>query len=405
MKAARGIIAAIAASLALPLWAAQPICRAQIQYVQPPLNACLGTDRIKIAAVGDVLLHRPLQRRGYEDDQGFFSLWSQVAPVFQAADIAYANLEGPVAPGTTRSGKDTADPGPTFDDRVYSSFPMFNYHPTVVSGLQRAGINLVSTANNHAMDRGVLGADRTIDALRAANLTFTGTIKSDARRTFTAYAPTHMGRVAWIACSYSTNGLADPNAQVLMCFEDREELLDLVTKAAMLTDVAAVIVAPHWGAEYSHSPNARQKTLAADLIQAGASAVIGTHPHVVQPWESLPRNDGTQGLAIYSTGNFVSGQVSLPRRVGALAWIELCRPKPPADLANALKSQLVVANSGWLPLLMTRTPAGPELQIVGPRPTGLGLNAANLLKRHLPENGIRANVSCVAPEATLLALQ
>ena len=405
MTQLRFYLTLIATVMALPVLAAQPMCRAQIQHLSAPLNTCFGADRIKIAAVGDVLLHRPLQNRGYNDDQGFYSIWRSVAPLFRAADIAYANLEGPVAPGTTRSGRDTTDPGPVFDDRVYSSFPMFNYHPRVVTGLQRAGVNLVSTANNHALDRGTLGADRTIDSLRQAKLTYTGTIKAGAPRDFTAYVPTRMGQIAWIACSYSTNGLADPNAQMLMCFEDREELLSIVTRAAMRREVAAVIVAPHWGIEYSHKPNKRQKTLANALIQAGASLVIGTHPHVVQPWEAVPRSDGTQGLAIYSTGNFVSGQTSLARRTGALAWVELCRQPPSPDLAMALKERLVVANSGWVTLLMNRTSSGPELQVVSDAPTGNATQALRLLTRHLPENGIRAQMSCVAPDATLLALQ
>ena len=405
MTPMRWIITALVLCLMSPLAAAQPICRAQIQHILAPLNTCADGERVKIAAVGDILLHRPLQRRGYSDPAGFFSLWADVAPLFRAADIAYANLEGPVAPGVLRNGKPTTDPGPTFDDRVYSSFPMFNYHPVVVDGLKRAGINLVSTANNHAMDRGPLGADRTIDTLRAARLNYMGTVKTGELRDFTTTTRTRLGNIAWIACSYSNNGLPDPNKQVLGCFEDREELLRLVTAAAMRTDVSAVVVTPHWGYEYQHNANARQKDLAGDLMQAGASAVIGTHPHVVQPWEALPRSDGSNGLAIYSTGNFVSGQVSLPRRTGALAWIELCRPPPPAQLAAAFSSQLVVANSGWVPLMMTRTADGPSLAVVAEDPQGAGLQARRLLEKHLPENGIRATLTCVAPDATLLALQ
>lgn len=381
--------------------AAEQICKAQVMPVAAPLNACLGTARVRIAAVGDVLLHRPLQRRGYSDAQGFYSIWEDVAPLFHAADLAYANLEGPVAPGTTRAGNNTTDPGPVFDDRVYSSFPMFNYHPRVIDDLQRAGIDIVSTANNHTMDRGPLGADRTIDQLRAAKLPFTGSVKRGEIRAFTAVTSSALGPIAWIACSYSTNGLPDPSRQVLMCFEDREELLRLVTQTAKRSDISAVIVTPHWGYEYNHSANARQKRLAAELIAAGASTVIGTHPHVVQPWEALPGPFGAQGLVIYSTGNFVSGQTSLARRTGALAWLELCQPRPHGSLAEALSAKLVVGESGWVPLRMIRDTGGPRLKVGA----DAGREAAQLLARYLPENGISASVQCHALDATLVALQ
>lgn len=396
----------IAALIALALSAAtsvaaEHICSASVKTLSEPLNPCVGEERVKIAAVGDILLHRPLQRRGYSDADGFYAIWQPIAPLFRAADIAYANLEGPVAPGVAKGGRAVTDPGPVFDDRVYSSFPLFNYHPRVLGDLQRAGIDIVSTANNHALDRGPLGADRTIDQLRAAGLPFTGTIKAGELRAFTTYTETKLGRLAWIACSYSTNGLADPNSQMLMCFEDRQELLDLVAQAANRFDIAGVIVTPHWGAEYSHGPNQRQKSLAADLVRAGASAVIGTHPHVIQPWQPLPGADGQLGLAIYSTGNFVSGQVSLARRVGTLAWIELCQPKPSDSLGASLGSKLVVAEHGWVPLRMTRPAEGP-LVLAG---DAAGAEALRLSQRYLPENGIQANIACHALDATLLPLQ
>lgn len=384
------------------------LCRAEITHVRPPISQCLGATRIRIAAVGDVLLHRPLQRRGYAAADGFYGIWASVAPVFRAADIAYANLEGPVAAGVTRAGNATPDPGPVFDDRVYSSYPMFNYHKRVLADLKRAGVTLVSTANNHSMDRGVLGADRTIAALRAARLPYFGTVASGAPRAFTAYTQTKLGQIAWIACSYATNGLPDPKRQVLMCYEDREEVLALVRREASRAEIAAVVVTPHWGFEYQHLPNARQKALAGDLVQAGATLVLGTHPHVVQPWEVVTRPDGGTGLVIYSTGNFVSGQQSLPRRVGALAWVELCQTPNP-DLGLALHTKLSVAQTGWLPVLMTRTAAGPELAPIRTPPSAGYAEAQRFLARHLPPSGIRVRLHCPpggdGRKDTLLALQ
>ncbi len=381
------------------------LCRAEIKHIAPPISACVGSARVKLAAVGDVLLHRPLQRRGYSAKDGFQGLWRAAAPIFRAADIAYANLEGPVAPGVTRGFNLTADPGPVFDNRVYSSYPMFNYHPRVIGDLKAMGITLVSTANNHAMDRGSRGADLTIKALKSHKLPFMGTIPAGGPREFITFTKTRLGPIAWIACSFSTNGIPDPNRQVLHCYTDRAELLGLISRAAARSDIAGVIVTPHWGYEYHHSPNANQKRLAHEMVAAGATAVIGTHPHVVQPWEFPKRPDGSQSLIIYSTGNFVSGQVRLPRRTGALAWIELCRPPPSRDLASAVKSRLAVAQAGWVPVLMVRTAAGPELRLTSPRSEGLGAQAYKLLKRYLPENRISAKVLCKTGDNRLIALQ
>ncbi len=184
--------AALAAALAAPAWASEDTltCRAVVKHAAAPLNSCIGSKTVRITAVGDVLLHSPLQRRGYGDGDGFRGIWRVMEPFFRAADIAYANLEGPVAPGMTRGFTQSRDPGPVFDGRVHTSYPLFNYHPRVISDLKNAGINLVSTANNHALDRGSRGANLTIQALKAAKLAYMGTISAGAPRTFVTHTDT-----------------------------------------------------------------------------------------------------------------------------------------------------------------------------------------------------------------------
>ncbi len=373
-------------------------CTPQVKYISAPVNRCFGSDVLRITAVGDVLLHSPLQRRGYSDANGFRSLWREVEAYFRAADINYANLEGPVAPGRTKGFGNATDPGKVFDNRVYSSYPLFNYHPSIITDLKNAGITLVSTANNHSLDRGSSGADLTIDNLQAQGLPYFGTIKADAPRDFVTYTSTKMGKLAWIACSYSTNGVNDPKNQVLMCYGDREELLGIIATEAARQEVAGVIVTPHWGYEYQHSPNANQRQLAKELVAAGATAVIGTHPHVVQPWEYVARLDGSQSLVIYSTGNFVSGQVGIAKRTGVLAWIELCRQMPSFDLASAVQSRLAVSRAGWVALSMTRTAAGPEVFVASPASKGVVKQSYDLAAKYLPKDGLTADLTCSTPE-------
>ena len=117
-----------------------------------------------------------------------------------------------------------------------------------------------------------------------------GPSRRGAPRHFTAEIPTILGRLVLVACSFSTNGVPDPGDQVLLCYRDRAELLRLIRDSAVRPGVAGVLVLPHWGVEYTHRPLAIDRALAAEMAGAGALAVIGTHPHVVQPWDILLRS-------------------------------------------------------------------------------------------------------------------
>lgn len=319
----------------------EPSCRPQFDPVAAPLNSCLGPQRVSLTFVGDLLLHAPVQKQGYA--MGFDSLWHEAIPFFKEADIAVANLEGPVAAGITRSGKRVPDPGAVFDDVVYTSYPMFNYHASILSDLKKSGIDLVSTANNHSLDRFAVGADATIDALNAASLPFTGTVKAGAERNFVTLLPSQIGNVAFLSCTFSTNGVRDRRDQVLMCYENNDELMETIAQLAQDRDIAAVIVLTHWGSEYRHTPDAKDVQLAQELAKAGATAVIGTHPHVVQPLDTVTTDRGVVPI-VYSTGNFVSGQLGLPKETAMIARLELCTSNQAA----------VVAQAGWSAARMQR---------------------------------------------------
>lgn len=315
--------------------------------------ACDAGDRLTIAAVGDVLLHGPLQKQAYASDGRFRSLWSSVEDVLGAADVTYANLEGPTAPGVNGSGQAVTDPGPTFDGVVYSSYPMFNYHPSLIDDLRTSGVDVVSTANNHSLDRRALGIDRTVDELRARGLAFTGTRKRN--ETWQRYVLTeHKGfRLAWLACTFSTNGVSDSADQVTSCYAERQELLSLVTELSGRNDVDAVIVTPHWGEEYSANPASQEIKLAHDFLDAGATAVLGSHPHVLQPWQKYVTRDGRETVVIYSLGNFVSNQSQLARRSTLAMRLGLTRRSDGSVVVNGVRYvplHMTHHANGWLSL-------------------------------------------------------
>ncbi|GGD44050.1 CapA family protein [Sinisalibacter lacisalsi] len=347
-------------------------CTGAPQFEAPPLNTCSGP-RARLAFVGDVLLHVQMQDHGYK--VGFGNIWHQPARYLRTADVAVANLEGAVAPGVAQDGTIGPDPGPGVDIRVYTGFPQFNYHPVVLRDLAAAGVDLVTTANNHAMDRGSVGADMTLAEVAKAGLAAVGTVPAGAPRDFVHRRATPAGTIAFIACSFSTNGLPDPKRQLLRCFRDEAQLTALVRREAADPGVAGVIVLPHWGVEYRTSPSANQRALARALVAAGATAVVGTHPHAVQPFEVLTSPGGGGAPVVYSTGNFVAIQDFMPSKVGAMALIDLCRG---AD------GRAVAERAGWIAMEMLFTDRGYWAEIAPKGAEGRTGRAEAFLKRVAP---------------------
>ena len=310
--------------------------------------------QVTVAAVGDVLLHGPLQRQASARPETFQSLWSQVTPLLQQADVAYANLEGPVAAGLSHRGKVLPDPGTVFDNVVYTSYPLFNYPTQLLRDLKASGIDVVSTANNHSLDRGAEGARRTIGALKEAGLPFTGTrLGREDETPWFALTQVKGFHIAWLACSFSTNGIPDTQKQVLDCYKDKEIVLAIVRALAAQPSVSAIMVTPHWGMEYMEQPQPQERALGRALLDAGATAVLGSHPHVPQPWETYTTQEGREGLIMYSLGNFVSGQFHrLHTRASLLAWL---------NLEGLPGQKLRLVGASYVPLEMQRTAAGLEV--------------------------------------------
>lgn len=312
-------------------------------------DACVPGDRVTLAAVGDVLVHKRIQVQSMEHKDRFRSLWSDVEDLLSKADLTYANLEGPTAPGVTVKQKDVKDPGFKFDDSVYTSYPRFNYHPYLVDDLKASGVDVVSTANNHALDRGPLGIDRTIIELERAKLPYTGTRRSDHEKEgvsnqWHTITEAKGFKIAWVACTFSTNGLPDRKQQVLFCYEQRDEVLKTIKALAADKSIDAVIATPHWGWEYTQRLRKQQVQLAHDLIDAGAAAVVASHPHVLQKWERYKAKDGRESFIIFSLGNFVSGMDELDERSTMLLYLGLTR--------RADNGKVIINGARYVPMFM-----------------------------------------------------
>jgi poly-gamma-glutamate capsule biosynthesis protein CapA/YwtB (metallophosphatase superfamily) len=279
------------------------------------LSSLSMAQELTIAAVGDVLLHKPLQKKGLT--QGFESLWQEVIPLLKRADISYANLEGPIAENINSRGQKVT----TSSKRIYTSFPLFNYPPQLATALKASGIDIVSTANNHSLDRYSIGIDKTIEALNKNTLFYSGTRHSNENNSWYTVTKAKSMTVAWLACTQDTNGIKDVKHQVLYCYKDLKTILTLIKQLTKIND--AVIVTPHWGKQYQLKPSSAQKRLAKKFLKAGALAVLGSHPHCAQPIQSTQHRGNTKKFVIYSLGNFVSNQGSLKNRASGVLYLTL----------------------------------------------------------------------------------
>ena len=259
--------------------------------------------KVSIAAVGDVLAHKVLQNQARRNSQGFKNLWSQAIPYLRKADIAYANLEGTAASGMG-----------------YTGWPNFNYPSSILDDLKDSGIDILSTANNHSLDRGSKGVNLTIEALLDRNISYTGTKHTDFKNLpWHTLTQVNGITIAWIACTHHANTIQqprrrDPHNQVLYCGTSpawnpstlNPILEEEIKLLAGHDEVDAVIVTPHWGIENENTPRKEQRQMAKAMASAGATAIIGAHPHVIQPWQTLTTDDGREVFVSYSLGNFIT---------------------------------------------------------------------------------------------------
>ncbi len=304
-------------------------------------NNCGDGEHLLISFVGDLIMHSPLQRKA-ADNKDFSSLWQEVIPYFLRSDLSYANLETAVADGVGLNNKETTDPGHVYDKNVYTTYPRFNTHPQLIESLLESGIDVVSTANNHSLDRGSLGVDKTIANLDKYGLKYTGTRKkNDKDSPWYTITQQNGFSIAWLSCAHSTNGIPDNYKQVLSCSQDENFILQMITQLRQSND--AVVMLPHWGEESKTNPNQRQKRWAKLWLDQGATLVIGSHPHVLQPVEKYITKDGRETLIAYSLGNFTTFHYDVKQKSSVVLFVNFERGD---------NGDLVINGVRYLPLFM-----------------------------------------------------
>jgi poly-gamma-glutamate capsule biosynthesis protein CapA/YwtB (metallophosphatase superfamily) len=267
-----------------------------------------------IGAVGDVLPHDTPIRTAREDADGdgydFRPMLEATRPWSEGVDLALCNLEVPFAmPGEEPTG-----------------FPLFGAPPELAADLADLGWDGCSTGTNHTLDRGADNAEYTLDELDAAGLGHAGSARSQEEAdTPQLYELERGGRtitVAQIGGSYGTNGIPVPADApwVIDVFSPdtmnpgnyQADRLISLAQTAREEGADLVVATLHWGVEYQLSPNGEQEALAQALADsAEIDLVVGTHPHVPQPYALLDGGPDGDGMWVaWSLGNFLSNQDS-----------------------------------------------------------------------------------------------
>jgi poly-gamma-glutamate capsule biosynthesis protein CapA/YwtB (metallophosphatase superfamily) len=246
---------------------------------------------VRLAFVGDILLGAGLAP--VIAHHGFDYPWVHVAPLLQRADLAMGNLETAVTLGGT--------PAP---DKQFT----FRSRPETLQGAARAGIDVLSLANNHTLDFGQQALLETISHLRAASIHAVGA-GADATEAFTPLilpaGGLQVGLLGFTRVIPTGDWAAGEQHPGLAAGYDPAPVLRAITLLAPRVDLVVVLF--HWGEEVQEQPRPTDVDLAAQMVAHGAHIIVGHHPHVLQGIERRPHS-----LIAYSMGNFVFTSVARP---------------------------------------------------------------------------------------------
>lgn len=248
------------------------------------LSENLTPPRFTLAAVGDIMLDRGVGSRIKKNRPDY--PFVHVADLIRNTDLTFGNLESLIS----ESGKKTTGKEITFRASVES-----------VIGLSFAGIDVVSLANNHAVDFGDPALLETMDILAHNGIAYIGAGANFASAHRPARFMINGIKVAFLAYSNEFHKVKAASDEPGIAVIDAEEVKKDILSSRKWADT--VIISCHWGWEYSDHPDKETRELAHLAVDAGADLLIGHHPHVIQGVEIYKKS-----LICYSLGNFVFDQ-------------------------------------------------------------------------------------------------
>ena len=247
----------------------------------PQIISLQSTDTVKVILMGDVMMHSK------QLDKDWKMFFRHMEGRLKSADLAVANLEFPLG------------------GEPYTGYPAFSTPDDYPEVIADAGIDVFLAANNHILDRGKAGIERTLDIYhrmrQSRGILFTG-ISSDEKEDEELYpliVPVKGIRIALVNFTYGTNSGMDG----LWPKVNRMEKADISKAIARAKEKKAdyIVALPHWGLEYQLNHSSSQQNMTTWLVDQGVDAIIGAHPHVVQDTCIIGKVP-----VVYSMGNAVS---------------------------------------------------------------------------------------------------
>lgn len=266
-----------------------------------------------IRSFGDIIIHEPLFDTAYNKQDKTFDFspyFSLISDSLSKADYTVGNVDGPMG------GKGS---------RGYKFYPQFNTPPHLLYALKECGVDMLTLANNHALDTYFDGLKRQIDNVEKVGIDHVGAYRTQAEYDTPKVVDIKGIKVGVTNYTVSTNNLensSDPEATLYGLRTTRNSSPKKDIAALKKAGAEFVVVYMHWGEEYQREVNASQKDLARKLVAAGADMIVGGHPHVVQSIDTVsaegPDGKTRSALVVYSMGNFLSDQRTRYRDSGII---------------------------------------------------------------------------------------
>lgn len=280
---------------------------------------CLGArplpvsaaNKVEFLAVGDDLIHsRVIDAARQSDGKYDFSImFKSLKKEIQAADLAAINQETILV------------------DSNYTGYPSFGSPKSLADAIAEAGFDVVTHATNHALDRGTSAITGTVNYWTAKypQIKILGVHRTQKGADRVNVVKKNGIKIAMLNYTYGLNGYRLPSDKKYMVdlLGDKDKIRKDIKKAKAASDFLIVFV--HMGTEYVYTPSSYQKEWTNFFLNEGVDLMVGTHPHVLEPYQMLTAKNGHKMLAYYSLGNFVSSQTAVPRLLGGMAKVTIVK--------------------------------------------------------------------------------
>lgn len=270
-------------------------------------------DTVTILFMGDIMQHKEQLLSAHicgEDtvlsqSYDYSSYFKHIRRLTEAADFAVANMEF------------------TLGGAPYSGYPAFSAPESLPQEALDAGIDLFLCANNHICDKGAKGLKRSMEQYEKMNANITGIYKDSIDEAkHNPYITEIKGiKTAFINFTFGTNGIKVPSPYIVNMME--KEKVERAIKKAKEKNADIIVALPHWGKEYDTLPTPEQRRWNDFLLEQGVNAVVGCHPHVVQPTEITINKEREKQVTIFSTGNLISNMSLENTELGAIFILKI----------------------------------------------------------------------------------